>query len=111
MVTSDANGHSEGPDDTGTLRGRGIMVSYRELVEIRAGMAEIKTMLMSTLALRGTVDDHGRRIEALEKIDAVKDAKSEAYRTILAYAAGLVTSAIGGGALMYLPNIMAFLSH
>lgn len=87
------------------IKGRGILVSYNELVQIRVGMQELKTMLQTTLALKGTVDDHTLRITALEQGRLIANAKSGVWYSILAFAAGLVTSALGGGALAILPKL------
>jgi hypothetical protein len=86
-----------------TERGVAIMVSYQKLLGIEGAMAEIKAMLVATLALQGQVTDHEKRIQNLELLSATSTG-AKAYRnTLLVFFSGLVTAALGGGAFYFLP--------
>lgn len=89
-------------------RGRAIMVSYEELLKFRLELEAIKGMLHAALAIGGTVDEHERRIAALEREDARLDGSRGAWRMAIAYVGGGVSAIIGGGALQYLPNILGW---
>jgi hypothetical protein len=79
------------------------MVSYRELVEIRTQMATMMGMLQATLALQGKVDQLDKRVQNIELIMATSRGENRLRNTLLAWVAGMVTAAFGGGALYYLP--------
>lgn len=86
-------------------RGASIMVSYAKLLEIQTYMVTINSKLDATLALKGTVEDHARRLVALETAGAVRSASLGVWKTILVYIGGMVTAALGGGALQILPKL------
>ncbi len=95
----------------GSPRGTALMISYDELVRIRTYMAEISAQLTAALALKGDFDRLEHRVEQLELNKAYSDGGSSTKKTILVYLAGVVSSAMGGGALMYLPKLGAVLLH
>lgn len=80
------------------------MISYDELVRIRTYMAEISAQLTAALALRGDFESLERRVTGLETAKAYNDGANKSRNTILAFVGGVVTAALGGGALMYLPK-------
>lgn len=86
-------------------RGVSIMVSYRELVEIRAQIATLTGMLQAALAMQGQVTRLDKRLAVVENILAGRSGERKTWNTIAAYLGGVVTTALGGGALMYLPKL------
>lgn len=86
-------------------RGAAIMVSYAKLLEIEKVQLEIKSMLAGALALQGQVDDHELRIVALEQIQAQGAAVRSYKNTLRTFLWGVLSAALGGGALMYLPKL------
>jgi hypothetical protein len=86
--------------------GRSIVLSYRELVELRTEISEVKSMLTAALALQGAVTDHEKRISRLERGEAAKEGRRSAWVTILAFFGGMASALIGGGALQYLPTLL-----
>jgi hypothetical protein len=87
------------------------MISYEKLVSIETSLASTSAKLDAALALKGDVDKLANRVSKLETSKAYSDGSSNSRNTILAWIGGMVTAAIGGGALMYLPKIGTVLLH
>lgn len=86
-------------------RGAAIMVSYKELVEIRTAMNSMTAMLQAALALQGDMKTLDKRMTAVELTLAGKAGERRTWNTILGVLLGWLTAAIGGGALMILPKL------
>lgn len=81
-----------------------VLVSYQELVTIRTQLAMIGAQLQAALALTGRVDGLERRLGKVEVSLAGQYGERRTWHSILTYLAGMVSAAIGGGALMILPK-------
>jgi len=84
-------------------RGVGIMVSYKELVEIRTQMATMMAMLQAALALQGKVDIMDHRLQKVELFLAGKAGAQKSWNTMLGFVAGVVTA----GAVAWFPALLA----
>lgn len=85
--------------------GASLMVSYQELVTIRTMLATITAQLQAALALQGKVDALEKRVGYLERGAAGDAGARRVWNTIVAFVAGVVTMALGGGALKILPML------
>jgi hypothetical protein len=101
MTTETPN---ENTERTASRAGGAIMVSYKELVAFNTELANIKAMLTAALALHGQVADHAKRLNKIEVQLARGEGASQTWTRVLTFLGGAVTTAVGGGALMYLPK-------
>jgi hypothetical protein len=83
-------------------RGAAIMVSYRELLEIRTQMANMAGQLTAALALRGVVDKLADRVHSLEINQASQKGGSQAMKLMATGLVSLAAALIGavGGKLL-----------
>lgn len=84
-------------------RGAAIMVSYRELLEIRTQMANMAGQLTAALALRGVVDKLTDRVHALEIHQASSKGESQAMKLVVTGAISLIAAIIGAVGSKLLP--------
>lgn len=89
-------------------RGVGIMVSYKELVEIRTQIVGISSQLTAALALQGKVDQLDHRVQSVELALAGRAGSQNTWHTVLTFLGGVVTTAVAGGALAFLPKLMGW---
>lgn len=89
-------------------QGVGIMVSYQELVTIRTQIATMTGMLQAALALVGRVESIDKRLGRVENILSGKQGERKTWNTITVFFAGVVTMALGGGAISYLPKLLGW---
>lgn len=82
-----------------------VMVTYQELVSIRTHLAMMGGQLNAALALQGRVDGFEKRLGKVEVALAGQSGERRTWHSILVFAGGVVTAAIGGGALMILPKL------
>lgn len=87
------------------VQGVGIMVSYRELVEIRTQMTSMGGKLDAAMALLGRVNSMDTRLGKVENILSGKAGERRTWNTIAGFIVGLVTAALAGGAVLYLPHL------
>jgi hypothetical protein len=99
-----------------TQRGAALLVSYEKLLDIERGILRTESMLKALLTMRRDVEDLSLRVNALEQVQAQDIARLQVHtgyrtrrNTTLSFLAGVVTSAIGGGALTFLPTILGWL--
>lgn len=87
----------------------GVLVSYRELVEIRTSMEAMKGMLQAALALSGRVDTLDVRVGHIERWRAGITGEEKTWSTVRAFIGGAATLACAGGAIQYLPHLWVWL--
>lgn len=83
--------------------GSPILLSFKELQEIRDRMATIDTKLDQAIALSTTVANHESRIVELEKARAVTESRVPLYGRAWDFISGLILALIAAG--VWLPKL------
>ena len=92
----------DGGHEIANVPPRGVWLPYKELVELRSEMSNMRATLQAALALQGTVADHEQRIAKLERGDAFDAGRKLTWKTVPAFIGGIISAIITGGALQYL---------
>lgn len=84
-------------------RGSALIISYKELVEIRTQMATMAGQLTAALALRGTVERLADRVHSLELTQASQQGGSNAMKLVATGVISLAAALIGAVGSKHLP--------
>lgn len=100
---ADPEQHANQP---GEGRGSAILMSYRELVEIRTQQATILGKLDAALMLQGKVDRIDHRLLQVELVLAGKAGATKTWHIILGFLGGVLTTALAGLAEVIIPRLI-----